>query len=51
MSNDLSHDELLTELLTKSVVLKPDFFHNWPPVGRNRFLPVIERLLSTDNLA
>ena len=23
--NDLSHDELLTELLTKSVMLKPDF--------------------------
>jgi len=29
-------------------MLKLDYFHNFLPLGRNRFLLVIERLLSTD---
>jgi len=30
------------------VMLKPGYFHNRLPVGRNWFLPVIKKLLSTD---
>ena len=30
------------------VMSKPDFFQNRPPFGQNRFLPVIDWLLSTD---